>query len=243
LIHNAAKYTPAGGRIVIAVKREHDAVAIRIRDTGIGIDAALLPKVFDLFVQGDHSLDRTAGGLGIGLTIVKRMIEMHDGSVTVTSAGPGQGSEFTVRLPVVSADGVERGPASKQGRGNLIAGRRLLIVDDNRDFVASLAALLEEFGHDVRVAADGESGIALATEQIPDAVLLDIGLPGINGYEVARLLRGSPALASVTLVGLSGYSQEEDRRRAREAGFDHYLVKPIDAAELINIIDSLPVSA
>ena len=243
LIHNAAKYTPAGGRIVIAVKRESDAVAIRIRDTGIGIHAALLPKVFDLFVQGDHSLDRTAGGLGIGLTIVKRMVEMHGGSVTVTSAGAGHGSEFTVRLPAVSADGVERDAASKQGRGNLIAGRRLLIVDDNRDFVASLAALLAEFGHDVRVAADGEAGVALAAEQIPDAVLLDIGLPGINGYEVARLLRGSPALASVTLVGLSGYSQEEDRRRARDAGFDHYLVKPIDAAELINIIDSLPINA
>ena len=242
LIHNAAKYTPAGGRIVIAVMRDNDGVAIRIRDTGIGISASLLPKVFDLFVQGDHSLDRTAGGLGIGLTIVKRMIEMHGGSVAVASTGPGHGSEFTVRLPIVAMEAARPGAGSKQRRG-LVAGRRLLIVDDNRDFVTSLAALLAEFGHDVRIANDGEAGVVLAAEHAPDAVLLDIGLPGINGYEVARRLRGTATLANVTLVGLSGYSQEEDRRRAREAGFDHYLIKPIDAAELINILDALPVTA
>jgi len=243
LIHNAAKYTPAGGRIVIAVKRENDVVAIRVRDSGIGIPGPLLPKVFDLFVQGDHSLDRTAGGLGIGLTIVKRMVEMHGGSVAVASAGTGRGSEFTVRLPIVSADGREARAALKRTQAHLVAGRRLLLVDDNRDFVTSLAALLEEFGHDVRIANDGETGVVLAAEYVPEAVLLDIGLPGMNGYEVARRLRSSPTLASVTLVGLSGYSQEEDRRRAREAGFDHYLIKPIDAAELINIIDALPVDA
>ena len=244
LITNAAKYTPVGGRIDIVVERDNDDVALRVRDTGIGIPPSLLPKVFDLFVQGDRSLDRTAGGLGIGLTIVKRMVEMHGGSVTASSAGPGQGSEFVVRLPLVSAGGASiPSPAPQPRRGFYGGGRRLLIVDDNRDFATSLSALLQEFGHDTRTAHDGETGVAMAREQVPDAVLLDIGLPGMNGYEVARRLRSSEALAGVTLVALSGYGQEEDRRRAREAGFDHYLVKPIDAAALVNIIDALPVSA
>jgi PAS domain S-box-containing protein len=242
LINNAAKYTPVGGRISISINRDDDDVVLRVRDTGIGISPTLLPKVFDLFVQGDPSLDRTAGGLGIGLTIVKRMVEMHGGSVHAISGGHDQGSEFVVRLPRVSGEGMARTPPSTQSlRQAAGLRRRLLLVDDNRDFVSSLAALLEEFGHDVRTANDGEAAITLATEQAPDAVLLDIGLPGMNGYEVARRLRSSNALAGVTLVAVSGYGQEENRRRAQEVGFDHYLVKPIDAAELINIIDGLPV--
>jgi PAS domain S-box-containing protein len=242
LINNAAKYTPAGGRISISVSRDNDDVVLRVQDSGIGISATLLPKVFELFVQGDRSLDRAAGGLGIGLTIVKRMVELHGGSVNATSAGPGQGSEFVVRLPRVSSDGVTRAPLAKQPVGQA-AGfrRRLLIVDDNRDFVASLAALLKEFGHDVRTANDGQTAINVAAVHAPDAVLLDIGLPGMDGYEVAQRLRSSSTLTGVTLVAVSGYGHEENRRRAQEVGFDHYLVKPIDAAELINIIDSLPV--
>jgi PAS domain S-box-containing protein len=242
LINNAAKYTPAGGRISISINRDNDFVVLRVRDTGIGIPPTLMPKVFDLFVQGDRSLDRTAGGLGIGLTIVKRMVEMHGGTVAAMSGGSGQGSEFVVRLPRASSEGIARAPLAKQPTGQPSGlRRRLLIVDDNRDFVSSLAALLEEFGHDVRTAHDGQAAIIVAAVHAPDAVLLDIGLPGMNGYEVARRLRGSSALSGVTLVAVSGYGHEENRRRAREAGFDHYLVKPIDAAALINIIDALPV--
>jgi PAS domain S-box-containing protein len=242
LINNAAKYTPAGGHISISISRDNDLVVLRVRDTGIGIPPTLLPKVFDLFVQGDRSLDRTAGGLGIGLTIVKRMVEMHGGSVDAMSAGSGQGSEFVVRLPRASSEGVARTPQPTQSRGQASGlRRRLLIVDDNRDFANSLAALLEEFGHDVRTANDGQAAITVAAVHAPDAVLLDIGLPAMDGYEVARRLRGSSALNGVTLVAISGYGHEENRRRAREVGFDHYLVKPIDAAELINIIDRLPV--
>jgi PAS domain S-box-containing protein len=241
LINNAAKYTPAGGRISISISRDNDLVVLRVRDTGVGIPPTLLPKVFDLFVQGDRSLDRTAGGLGIGLTIVKRMVEMHGGSVKAMSAGSGQGSEFVIRLPRASSESVARRPLPLQSPGSGSGRRRrLLIVDDNRDFVTSLAALLEEFGHDVRTANDGQAAITVAAVHVPDAVLLDIGLPGMNGYEVARRLRGSSALNGVTLVAVSGYGHEENRRLAREVGFDHYLVKPIDAAELINIIDTLP---
>ena len=241
LINNAAKYTPAGGRISISVNRDNDDVVLRVQDSGIGISATLLPKVFELFVQGDRSLDRAAGGLGIGLTIVKRMVELHGGSVKAVSAGPGQGSEFVVRLPRVSSEGVTRPPLARLSLSQA-AGlrRRLLIVDDNLDFVSSLAALLKEFGHDVRTANDGEAAITVAADHTPDAVLLDIGLPGMNGYEVAQRLRGSNMLSGVTLVAVSGYGHEENRRRAQEVGFDHYLVKPIDAAELINIIDRLP---
>ena len=168
---------------------------------------------------------------------------MHGGSVEARSAGPGEGSEFLVRLPAVSAGSATQTRTSKPQRVVRGGGRRLLIVDDNRDFATSLAALLGEFGHETHVANDGDAGVALAEERQPDAVLLDIGLPGMDGYEVARRIRNSNALASVMLVALSGYGQEEDRRLAREAGFDHYLVKPIDAAELVNIIDALPVNA
>jgi CheY-like chemotaxis protein len=168
--------------------------------------------------------------------------EAHWHTVRLCGIGPGQGSEFVVRLPRVSSEGVTRTPLTKQSLSQA-AGlrRRLLIVDDNRDFVSSLAALLKEFGHDVRTANDGEAAIKVAADHAPDAVLLDIGLPGMNGYEVAERLRSSSALTGVTLVAISGYGHEENRRRAQEVGFDHYLVKPVDAAELINIIDALPV--
>ena len=242
LLTNAAKYTPRGGRIAIEVEREGHEVVLRVRDNGIGIAPTFLPNVFDLFTQGDRSLDRTASGLGIGLTIVKRMVEMHGGSVEAHSAGLGQGSEFVIRLPLASAGAAKKRAASER-RPVTSGGRRVLIVDDNRDFATSLAALLEEFGHETFVAHDGEAGVALAAERLPDVVLLDIGLPRMDGYEVARRLRASPALGGVTLVALSGYSQEEDKRLGREAGFDHYLVKPIDAAELVNILDALPVGA
>jgi CheY-like chemotaxis protein len=196
--------------------------------------------VFDLFVQGDRSLDRTEGGLGIGLTLVKRLIEMHGGSVAASSGGTGQGSEFVVRLPLA----IERNEAQvsrEEAVGGTPVARRLLVVDDNRDFVATLAALLEMMGHEVRTAHDGPDAILVATSYAPDAIFLDIGLPGMNGYDVARRLRDMPGLAGVTLIAFTGYGQEEDRRRVREAGFDYHLVKPAAAAELMKIIDALPM--
>ncbi|HEX8013106.1 MAG TPA: MASE1 domain-containing protein [Casimicrobiaceae bacterium] len=239
LIHNAGKYTPEGGRIVIEVRREDELALVRVRDNGIGISGALLPKVFDLFVQGDRSLDRTEGGLGVGLTLVRRLTEMHGGSVAAFSAGPGDGSEFVVRLPLALG---ELAPATvaPAAQPRPPVRRRLLVVDDNRDFANTLSMLLETFGHEVRTVYDGRAAVPTATDYRPDAVLLDIGLPGMNGYEIARELKSAPALSRVTLIAFTGYGQEEDRRRVREAGFDFHLVKPVEVAELTRVIDALP---
>jgi CheY-like chemotaxis protein len=214
-----------------------------VRDTGIGIPAALLPKVFDLFVQGDRSLDRTEGGLGIGLTLVKRLVEMHRGSVSAASGGLGEGSEFVVRLPLALGRGVAHGFVKEELPRAPVTRRRLLVVDDNRDFADTLGALFETMGHDVRIAYNGTDAVSATAEYRPDAVFLDIGLPGRNGYDVARMLRSSPELADVTLVAFTGYGQVEDRRRVREAGFDYHVVKPADAAELAKIVDALPARA
>jgi PAS domain S-box-containing protein len=239
LISNAAKYTPEGGRIWIDVRREDNLAVVHVRDNGIGISPALLPRVFELFVQGDRALDRTEGGLGIGLTLVRRLVEMHGGSVTAASAGAGDGSEFVVRLPLALGHAVAP-PSPPEAMQTPRARRRLLVVDDNRDFANTLAALLETFGHEVRTVYDGRTAVAIAVEYRPDAVLLDIGLPEMNGYEVARELRQVPGLAQVRLVAFTGYGQEEDRRRVREAGFDFHLVKPVEAVELARLIDALP---
>jgi PAS domain S-box-containing protein len=242
LISNAVKYTTEGGHITIAVRREDGEAVLRVHDTGIGIAPELLPKVFDLFVQGDRSLDRTEGGLGIGLTLVRRLVEMHGGSVSASSGGSGEGSEFLVRLPLALGRGVARGPA-KEAPSRPVTRRRLLVVDDNRDFADTLGALFETMGHDVRIAYNGTDALSAAAEYRPDAVFLDIGLPGRNGYEVARMLRSSPELAGLTLVAFTGYGRSEDRRRVREAGFDYHLVKPAEAAELAKIVDALPTRA
>ncbi|TMH18747.1 MAG: PAS domain S-box protein [Betaproteobacteria bacterium] len=243
LISNAVKYTPEEGRITIALSREDGEAVLRVRDTGIGIPAALLPKVFDLFVQGDRSLDRTEGGLGIGLTLVKRLVEMHRGSVSAASGGLGEGSEFVVRLPLALERGVARSLVKEELPRAPATRRRLLVVDDNRDFADTLGALFETMGHDVRVAYNGTDAVSATAEYRPDAVFLDIGLPGRSGYDVARMLRSSPELADITLVAFTGYGQVEDRRRVREAGFDYHVVKPADAAELAKIVDALPARA
>ena len=240
LISNAVKYTPEGGRITVDVRREEDRALLRVADTGMGIPASLLPKVFDLFVQGDRSLDRTEGGLGIGLTLVKRLVEMHGGTVSAFSGGPGEGSEFVVRLPLAAAGSISA-RAGKEAASRSSARRRLLVVDDNRDFADTLAALLGTMGHEVRAVYNGNDAVSAALAYRPDAVFLDIGLPGRNGYEVARLLRGSPELSGVTLVAFTGYGQAQDRRRVREAGFDFHLVKPAEAEELLKIVEALPV--
>jgi PAS domain S-box-containing protein len=239
LISNAVKYTPQGGRITVGVGRDGDRAVLRVADTGVGIHASLLPKVFDLFVQGDRSLDRTEGGLGIGLTLVKRLVEMHDGSVSAFSGGPGEGSEFVVRLPLAAASSIAA-HTGKEAAPSSATRRRLLVVDDNRDFADTLAALFETMGHEVRTAYNGTDAVSAAVAFRPEAVFLDIGLPGRNGYEVARLLRSAPELARATLVAFTGYGQEQDRRRVREAGFDFHLVKPAEASDLARIIDAIP---
>ncbi|TMH55200.1 MAG: response regulator, partial [Betaproteobacteria bacterium] len=240
LINNAVKYTPEGGRVWLETRRENDVAVLRVRDNGIGISAALLPKVFDLFVQGDRSLDRTEGGLGIGLTLVRRLVEMHGGSVAAFSEGAGDGSEFVVRLPLALGRVATPRMLPAEPESHPRIRRRLLVVDDNRDFANTLSLLLETFGHEVRTVYDGRAVVPMATDYRPDAVLLDIGLPGMNGYEIARELRSAPALAQVTLVAFTGYGQDEDRRRVREAGFDFHLVKPVEVGELTRVIDALP---
>jgi len=241
LLSNAVKYTPEGGRLAVSVEREADCAVLRVRDSGIGIAPELLPRVFDLFVQGQRSLDRVEGGLGIGLTIVKRLAELHGGTVAASTQGAGQGSEFSVRLPLarVPEGSVRESVAPPRSVTPRLVSRHLLVVDDNRDAANTLAALLESMGHKVRTAYNGPEAITLAGEQPPDAVFLDIGLPGLNGYDVARAMRASPALAGTTLIAFTGYGHDEDRRRVREAGFDYHLIKPAGADQLAQIVDAL----
>jgi PAS domain S-box-containing protein len=231
LLHNAAKYTDPGGRIELSARREGSDAVIRIRDTGAGIAPELLPHVFDPFRQADRTLDRAQGGLGIGLTLVQRLVQLHGGTVTAHSEGPGRGSEFVLRLPAIPGPPPER-DGKKEPPESMAAGKRVLVVDDNRDAASSLADLLELQGHEVCVAFDGSEALVMARQQRPQVVLLDIGLPGIDGYEVARRMRDVPGLRDAVLVALTGYGHEEDRRRSREAGFDRHLVKPVNVEDL-----------
>jgi signal transduction histidine kinase len=233
LLNNAAKYTDPGGRIVLQAGREGAEVVVRVRDNGVGIARDMLVRVFEPFAQADHSLDRTQGGLGIGLTLVRRLVEMHGGRVEAHSAGPCQGSEFVVRLP---AGKVGLSPANPPGAAPPAASRRILLVEDNADVREMLAELLRLGGHTVETAPDGPSGIALARANRPDLALIDIGLPGLNGYEVARQLRAALDGQPLRLVALTGYDQPEDRRRALEAGFDAHLIKPVDLAKLERLL-------
>jgi two-component system CheB/CheR fusion protein len=234
LLHNASKFSDRGSRVVLAVGRQDSQVMIRVRDRGAGIAAEVLPTIFEPFVQADRSLERSQGGLGIGLTLVRKIIEMHGGTVTAISDGLGLGSEFVVSLPSVGApdrhEAVKPMPAP-----SLRAGLHVLVVDDNVDAAESLADLLRTRGQRVSVAHNGQDALAQALQHRPDVVLLDIGLPGMNGYEVATALRrqdgGGPALVAIT-----GYGQDADARRAAAAGFDRHLVKPVDAAELEQVL-------
>jgi two-component system CheB/CheR fusion protein len=240
LLNNAAKYTERGGSVALIVERHGDVVAVRVRDTGFGIPAEVLPHVFDLFMQADRTLDRAQGGLGIGLTLVKALVEMHGGTVTAHSAGLGKGSEFVVQLPVVKDKGQgTKGEAESPTPGpspfGLRPSRRVLVVDDNRDAAESLGMLLRLWGHEVRTAHDGRSGLKAALSYRPQVVLLDIGLPGLDGYEVARRLREEFGGAAL-LVAMTGYGREEDRRRAEEVGFDAHLTKPADPAALRSLL-------
>ena len=232
LLHNAAKYTPSGGLIQLAAERQDGEAVLRVRDNGAGISADLLPQIFDLFVQEERSLDRSQGGLGIGLTLVRSLVERHGGRVAVASEGPGQGTEFTVRLPL--SDPPDIGASSQEGKREDAGPRtvRALLVEDNLDAAEALGELLRMWGHEVHIAHDGPSALHLAEKERPDVLLLDIGLPGMDGYEVARRLRSTPGFAGVKLIALTGYGQEADRQRSGLAGFDHHLVKPVDLEQL-----------
>jgi CheY-like chemotaxis protein/nitrogen-specific signal transduction histidine kinase len=238
LLNNAAKYTPEGGQIWLTVRREENQVVVRVRDTGVGISAEMLPRVFDLFAQSERSLDRAEGGLGIGLPLVRRLTEMHGGIVEVFSAGPGRGSEFVVHLPVAPGPPPETTPAQSEAPdaqpGSM--DRRILVVDDNRDAAESLALLLRLLGNEVRTAPDGRAALDDATADPPEAILLDIGLPGMDGLEVCRCLRRQAKLKKTLIVAISGYGGEADRRCSLEAGFDAHLVKPVDLDALQDLL-------
>jgi PAS domain S-box-containing protein len=240
LIHNAAKYTPEGGQVWVSLRREDKQAVLSVCDNGIGISADLAPRVFDLFVQGERALDRADGGLGIGLTLVRKLVDSHGGTVEAKSAGPGQGSEFVVRLPALADDSTEAAASQQPAAPDHgPRGRRVLVVDDNSDSAETMVILLQIWGHDVHVATDGPTALAVAAERRPEVVLLDIGLPGMNGYDVARRLREIPGMEHVVLVAMTGYGQEEDRRRSWEAGFTRHLVKPIASEILKEVLGDL----
>ena len=243
LLTNAIKYTPAGGRIEVDVAREGDMAVVRVKDSGIGMSSELIPRVFDLFVQGERSLDRSEGGLGIGLTLVKRLVSLHGGTVSVHSDGPGRGSEFAISIPALAQSAAPKKTEPAAAGATAHRRSRVLVVDDNRDSADTLAALLEAWGHEVRTLYDGPSAISAVAEFQPNVVLLDIGLPKMNGYEVAMQLRKSANRRPLILVAFTGYGQDEDRRRVREAGFDYHLVKPLEPIELEKILNSVIADA
>jgi signal transduction histidine kinase/CheY-like chemotaxis protein len=235
LLNNASKYTGEGGRIELAASAGEGEASIGVRDNGSGIEPQLLHKVFDLFVQGERALDRGQGGLGIGLTLVKRLVELHQGRVEAASDGPGRGSTFTVTLPCISAVEPQQQrvvQTTQPGRGAEVYGRRVLVVDDNVDAAESTAAFLRLEGHEVKAVHDGLQALASLKVFDPHVVVLDIGLPGLDGYAVARQLRSRGDTSHVLLIALTGYGQKEDRTRAAEAGFDYHFVKPADPREI-----------
>lgn len=238
LLDNAAKYTEPGGHIWLTLQQEGDQATLRVRDTGMGIAPDVLPRIFDLFAQADRSLDRSQGGLGIGLALVQRLVEMHGGTVEATSA-LGQGSEFVVRLPVVSVPASQPPPAPAKGPEPTGPSLRVLVADDNVDSLATLAMLLKECGHQVHTACDGSAVEEAALAFRPNVVLLDIGLPKLDGFEIAKRLRQHTSLQYVILIALTGYGQESDRERSKEAGFDYHLVKPTDFGSVLTILASI----
>ncbi|HWM92572.1 MAG TPA: ATP-binding protein [Thermoanaerobaculia bacterium] len=238
LLNNAAKYTPRGGHIRLTAERQGNDVVVKVRDTGIGIPAEMVPQVFEMFTQVDRSLERSQGGLGIGLSIVRGLVELHGGSVEARSDGPGRGSELSVRLSVHPS--VQEAQAARVGAAQAIPPwRRILVVDDNKDSADSLALLLTLQGSEVRTAYDGLEAVEAAAAFKPDVILSDIGMPKLNGYEAAQRIREQSQGRRVVLVAMTGWGQEEDRRRSVEAGFDFHLVKPVDLTALEQLLASL----
>jgi signal transduction histidine kinase/ActR/RegA family two-component response regulator len=237
LLNNAAKYTDPGGKIWLTAGREGDKLVVRVRDNGVGISAEMLPRIFDLFMQADRSIDKAQGGLGVGLSLVRTLLQMHGGTVDVSSDGPGQGSEFTVWLPIAPKRQSLRNDKEEQGgSASLPPLRRVLVVDDNVDAAQSLAMLLRIMGQDVRTAHDGNAALEVARDFRPEIAFLDIGLPGMSGHELAQLIRDEPCCAGALLVAVTGWGQEEDRRRSRAAGFDEHMTKPANPALLAGLL-------
>jgi PAS domain S-box-containing protein len=239
LLNNAAKYTPDGGAISLTASREADRAILRVVDTGVGIPAEFLPRVFDMFAQGDHTLSRAQGGLGIGLTLVQKLVEMHGGSVQANSKGPGEGSQFAVSLPIQDKlEHVDSNAASETGQRSQ-KPLSIVIVDDNRDAAESLSMVLTLDGHDVRTANDARKGIQLAEEHQPDVMFIDIGMPGMNGFDMAEQLSKNARDVGMTLVALTGYGAEDARKRGKQAGFAHFLVKPVEAQAVYEVLASI----
>jgi CheY-like chemotaxis protein len=238
LFDNAAKYTNEGGEISLIAERQGNDILLRVRDNGSGIPLDYLPHVFDLFSQEDRSLERTRGGLGIGLTLVRTLIHMHGGAIEAFSAGTGQGSEFVVRLPALPESPSRPLPASTVESTGAVGStpRRILVVDDNVDGARSLSILLRQMGHEVQTAFDGLAAVEMARKNPPEVVLLDIGMPQMNGLQVARCIRGELGLMNTLLVAMTGYGQDEDRHRSQEAGFNAHMVKPLDLDALAELL-------
>jgi PAS domain S-box-containing protein len=236
VLNNAAKYTDRGGRIALDAESDEGFVRMRIRDTGIGISPEALSTIFDLFSQATPALERSQGGLGIGLSLVRGLVELHGGTVEARSRGLGKGSEFVIRLPLAPAGQVESAPARERAASAGALPLRILVADDNQDSAESLAMLLAMMGHDVRTELDGAQAVETARAFQPQVVLLDLGMPRLNGYEAARRIRALPGGDEVVLIAQTGWSQPEDRRRSQEAGFDHHVVKPIPGGSLEKLL-------
>ena len=240
LLNNACKYTPPGGRIALSVERCGSDVVISVKDNGVGIPPDKLASVFEMFTQVSDSSDMSQGGLGIGLTLVKQLVEMHGGSIEASSAGPGQGSEFVVRLPLLLERPRPRPSSSRRvDSPSQATARRILIVDDNRDAARSLSMLLKLTGNQTSLAYDGLEALEMAEKTLPEVVLLDLGLPKLNGYDVCRHIRRQAWGQKMVLVALTGWAQDEDRRQSKEAGFDHHMVKPVDLADLTHVLNGV----
>jgi signal transduction histidine kinase len=240
LLNNAWKFTPAGGRVELTAEQRDQNVVLRIRDNGAGIDPSQLTRIFDMFAQGDSSLERIHSGLGIGLTLVRSLVEMHDGSVEARSEGRGSGSEFLVRLPAAKPSSRPADKPAAAATAAEVRRRRILVVDDNRDSATTLSMLLRFDKHEVRCAFDGAEAVVAVAEFQPEVVLLDIGLPRMNGYDAARKIREDHKGKPLMLVAMTGWGQEEDRHRSREAGFDHHLVKPVEREAIVALLANLP---
>lgn len=236
LLSNAIKFTPARGRITLEARRAADEVLLSVRDTGIGIPPQMLRTVFELFAQTDRGLDRSLGGLGIGLTLVKTLAELHGGTVEASSDGEGKGARFLIRLPAAQGDAAARGAVRSRHGERAERPRRVLIIEDNRDMAESLATFLSQRGHRVTVEHDGPAGLEAIGRESPEVVICDIGLPGMDGYELARAIRGCGNPERHLLIAVSGYGDPRDRDRGMQAGFDHYLVKPADAEVIVDLI-------
>jgi CheY-like chemotaxis protein len=237
LLHNAAKYTGDGGAITLAARSNGGRVEIVVRDTGIGIPPESMPRIFELFTQIPSDRVSTTGGLGIGLALVRALVELHGGEIQANSKGQDQGSEFVVRLPLLAPEALADDASTKARKETTVQVRRnILIADDNQDALESLALMLRMEGHEVVCASDGEEALALAGQRRPEIVVLDVGMPKLDGCEVARRIRAEDWGRGAVLVALTGWGQDVDRRRSREAGFDMHLVKPVDPATLCDML-------